>query len=53
VVSRLKDEIHAGLGTGIIRGIVVHRTRHLGRTSIRITMMSMIVNDLRVVGNWA
>jgi RND superfamily putative drug exporter len=51
VVSRLKEEIHAGLNTGIIRG--------MGATGgvvtsaglvFAFTMMSMIVSDLRVVG---
>lgn len=51
VVSRLKEEIHAGLNTGIIRG--------MGATGCVVTaaglvfaftMMSMIVSDLRVIG---
>jgi RND superfamily putative drug exporter len=51
LVSRLKEEIHAGLNTGIIRG--------MGATGgvvtsaglvFAFTMMSMIVSDLRVVG---
>jgi len=51
VVSRLKEEIHAGLNTGIIRGIGAtgHVVTNAGLV-FAFTMMSMIVSDLRVVG---
>jgi putative drug exporter of the RND superfamily len=51
VVSRLKEEIHAGLNTGIIRamgatgGVVT-----AAGLVFAFTMASMIVSDLRVVG---
>jgi RND superfamily putative drug exporter len=51
VVSRLKEEIHAGLNTGIIRGMGAtgHVVTNAGLV-FAFTMMSMIVSDLRVVG---
>jgi len=51
VVSRLKEEIHAGLKTGIIRGMGAtgHVVTNAGLV-FAFTMMSMIVSDLRVVG---
>ena len=51
VVSRLKEEIHAGLNTGIIRGIgATGRVVTAAGLVFAFTMMSMIVSDLRVVG---
>jgi len=51
VVSRLKEEIHAGLNIGIIRGMGAtgHVVTNAGLV-FAFTMMSMIVSDLRVVG---
>jgi RND superfamily putative drug exporter len=51
VVSRLKEEIHAGLNTGIIRGIgATGGVVTAAGMVFAFTMMSMIVSDLRVVG---
>jgi RND superfamily putative drug exporter len=51
VVSRLKEEIHAGLKTGIIRGMgATGRVVTAAGLVFAFTMMSMIVSDLRVVG---
>ncbi|WP_051288508.1 RND family transporter [Mycobacterium sp. URHD0025] len=51
VVSRFKEEIHAGLNTGIIRGIgATGRVVTAAGLVFAFTMMSMIVSDLRVVG---
>jgi RND superfamily putative drug exporter len=51
VVSRLKEEIHAGLNTGIIRGMgATGRVVTAAGLVFAFTMMSMIVSDLRVVG---
>jgi RND superfamily putative drug exporter len=51
VVSRLKEEIHAGLNTGIIRGMgATRRVVTAAGLVFAFTMMSMIVSDLRVVG---
>jgi putative drug exporter of the RND superfamily len=51
VVSRLKEEIHAGLNTGIIRGIGASGGVVTAAGMVfAFTMMSMIVSDLRVVG---
>jgi RND superfamily putative drug exporter len=51
VVSRLKEEIHAGLNTGIIRGMGASgRVVTAAGMVFAFTMMSMIVSDLRVVG---
>ena len=51
VVSRLKEEIHAGLNTGIIRGMgATGRVVTAAGMVFAFTMMSMIVSDLRVVG---
>ena len=51
VVSRLKEEIHAGLNTGIIRGMgATGRVVTAAGLVFAVTMMSMIVSDLRVVG---
>src|ERR1700759_4808118 len=51
VVSRLKEEIHAGLNTGIIRGMgATGRVVTAAGLGFAFTMMSMIVSDLRVVG---
>jgi RND superfamily putative drug exporter len=51
VVSRLKEEIHAGLHTGIIRGMgATGRVVTAAGLVFAFTMMSMIVSDLRVVG---
>ncbi|MGV0740678.1 RND family transporter [Mycobacterium syngnathidarum] len=51
VVSRFKEEIHAGLNTGIIRGLGgTGRVLMAAGLVFAFTMMSMIVSDLRVVG---
>jgi len=51
VVSRLKEEIHAGLNTGMIRGMgATGRVVTAAGMVFAFTMMSMIVSDLRVVG---
>lgn len=51
VVSRLKEEIHAGLHTGIIRGMGASgRVVTAAGMVFAFTMASMIVSDLRVVG---
>jgi RND superfamily putative drug exporter len=51
VVSRLKEEIPAGLNTGIIRGMgATGRVVTAAGLVFAFTMMSMIVSDLRVVG---
>jgi putative drug exporter of the RND superfamily len=51
VVSRLKEEIHAGLNTGIIRGMgATGRVVTAAGMVFAFTMMSMIVSELRVVG---
>jgi RND superfamily putative drug exporter len=51
VVSRLKEEIHAGLNTRIIRGMgATGRVVTAAGLVFAFTMMSMIVSDLRVVG---
>ena len=51
VVSRLKEEIHAGLNTGIVRGMgATGRVVTAAGLVFAFTMMSMIVSDLRVVG---
>jgi RND superfamily putative drug exporter len=51
VVSRLKEEIHAGLNTGMIRGMgATGRVVTAAGLVFAFTMMSMIVSDLRVVG---
>ncbi|OBG85162.1 hypothetical protein A5698_04405 [Mycobacterium sp. E136] len=51
LVSRLKEEIHAGLNTGIIRGMgATGRVVTAAGLVFAFTMMSMIVSDLRVVG---
>ncbi|MDV3125966.1 RND family transporter [Mycobacterium sp. 21AC1] len=53
VVSRLKEEIHAGLNTGIIRGMgATGRVVTAAGLVFAFTMMSMIVSDLRVVGQF-
>jgi RND superfamily putative drug exporter len=51
VVSRLREEIHAGLKTGIIRGMGAtgHVVTNAGLV-FAFTMMSMVVSDLKVVG---
>jgi RND superfamily putative drug exporter len=51
VVTRLREEIHAGLNTGIIRGMgATGRVVTAAGLVFAFTMMSMIVSDLRVVG---
>lgn len=51
VVSRLKEEIHAGLNTGIVRGMgATGRVVTAAGMVFAFTMMSMIVSDLRVIG---
>jgi putative drug exporter of the RND superfamily len=51
LVSRLKEEIPAGLNTGIIRGMgATGRVVTAAGLVFAFTMMSMIVSDLRVVG---
>ena len=51
VVSRLREEIHAGLNTGIIRAMgATGRVVTAAGLVFAFTMMSMIVSDLRVVG---
>jgi RND superfamily putative drug exporter len=51
VVSRLREEIHAGLNTGIIRGMgATGRVVTAAGLVFAFTMMAMIVSDLRVVG---
>lgn len=51
LVSRLKEEIHAGLNTGIIRGMgATGRVVTAAGLVFAFTMMAMIVSDLRVVG---
>jgi len=51
VVSRLREEIHAGLNTGIIRGMgATGRVVTAAGLVFAFTMMSMIVSELRVVG---
>ncbi|MGV0048665.1 RND family transporter [Mycobacterium colombiense] len=51
VVSRLKEEIHAGLHTGMIRGMgATGRVVTAAGMVFAFTMMSMIVSDLRVIG---
>ncbi|KAB7753885.1 membrane protein [Mycolicibacterium phlei DSM 43239 = CCUG 21000] len=51
LVSRLREEIHAGLNTGIIRGMgATGRVVTAAGLVFAFTMLSMIVSDLRVVG---
>ncbi|MBP2454712.1 MMPL/RND family transporter [Mycolicibacterium lutetiense] len=51
LVSRLREEIHAGLNTGIIRAMgATGRVVTAAGLVFAFTMMSMIVSDLRVVG---
>ncbi|MFL0178255.1 RND family transporter [Mycobacterium sp. SMC-15] len=51
VVSRLREEINAGLNTGIIRGVgATGRVVTAAGLVFAFTMMAMIVSDLRVVG---
>ncbi len=52
MVSRFKEEIHAGLNTGIIRGIgATGRCDRRQAWCSPVTLMSMIVSaDLQVVG---
>ncbi len=51
VVSRLREEIPAGLNTGIIRGVgATGRVVTAAGLVFAFTMMAMIVSDLRVVG---
>jgi RND superfamily putative drug exporter len=51
VVSRLKEEIHAGLNTGIIRGMGASgRVATAAGMVFAFTMASMLISDLRVVG---
>ena len=51
VVSRLKEEIHAGLNTGIMRGIgAAGGVVTAAGMVFAFTMASMIVSNLRVVG---
>jgi RND superfamily putative drug exporter len=51
VVSRLREEIHAGLNTGIIRAMgATGRVVTAAGLVFAFTMMSMIVSDIRVVG---
>ncbi|RAV02959.1 RND family transporter [Mycolicibacter senuensis] len=51
LVSRLREEIHAGLNTGIIRGVgATGRVVTAAGLVFAFTMMAMIVSDLRVVG---
>ncbi|OBG40426.1 RND family transporter [Mycolicibacter heraklionensis] len=51
VVSRLREEIAAGLNTGIIRGVgATGRVVTAAGLVFAFTMMAMIVSDLRVVG---
>ncbi|BBX28038.1 MMPL/RND family transporter [Mycolicibacterium alvei] len=51
LVSRLKEEIHAGLNTGIIRGVgATGRVVTAAGLVFAFTMMAMLVSDLRVVG---
>lgn len=51
LVSRLKEEIHAGLKTGIIRGVgATGRVVTAAGLVFAFTMMAMLVSDLRVVG---
>jgi RND superfamily putative drug exporter len=51
VVSRLKEEIHAGLNTGIIRGMgATGGVVTAAGLVFAFTMASMIVSALRVVG---
>lgn len=51
VVSRFKEEIHAGLNTGIIRGMgATGRVVTAAGLVFAFTMMAMIISDLRVVG---
>ena len=51
VVSRLKEEIHAGLNTGIIRGMgATGGVVTAAGLVFAFTMASMIVSDLRVIG---
>ncbi|KUI36270.1 RND family transporter [Mycobacterium sp. GA-2829] len=51
VVSRLREEIHAGLNTGMIRGMgATGRVVTAAGLVFAFTMASMIVSDLRVVG---
>ncbi|MGB3285335.1 RND family transporter [Mycolicibacter algericus] len=51
LVSRLKEEIPAGLNTGIIRGVgATGRVVTAAGLVFAFTMMAMLVSDLRVVG---
>jgi RND superfamily putative drug exporter len=51
VVSRLKEEIPAGLNTGIIRGMGASgRVVTAAGMVFAFTMASMLISDLRVVG---
>jgi putative drug exporter of the RND superfamily len=51
VVSRLREELHGGLNTSIIRGMGASgRVVTAAGMVFAFTMMSMIVSDLRVVG---
>lgn len=51
LVSRLKEEIHAGLNTGIIRGMGASgRVVTAAGLVFAFTMASMIVSQLRVIG---
>lgn len=51
LVSRLREEIHAGLNTGIIRGVgATGRVVTAAGLVFAFTMMAMLVSDLRVIG---
>ncbi|OMC47051.1 hypothetical protein A5742_25295 [Mycolicibacterium fortuitum] len=51
VVSRLREEIHAGLNTGMIRGMgATGRVVTAAGLVFAFTMLTMVVSDLRVVG---
>ncbi len=51
MVSRLREEIHAGLNTGIIRAVgATGRVVTAAGLVFAFTMASMIVSDLRVIG---
>jgi RND superfamily putative drug exporter len=51
LVSRMKEEIHAGINTGIIRAMGgTGRVVTAAGLVFAVTMLSMVVSDLRIIG---
>ncbi|MET4428533.1 MULTISPECIES: RND family transporter [unclassified Mycolicibacterium] len=51
LVSRMKEEIHAGINTGIIRAMGgTGKVVTAAGLVFAVTMMSMVVSDLRIIG---